>query len=337
MLLSDDAKVVAAYVDVAKDVDEYTFSHVAAQHGQAVFKEAAAGDVVLLKDFDEGMAIFKGEITHDKLLEFLHSHMLPTVTEITQKVIELVFRPNARKGVFLFRSASAADAKKQEEDFKKVATAFKSKDYIFVQTDINDGWGKRVADYFGIAEANLPLVEGIEMKQDIERYRHVGSVTETDMTSFMEQWKKGEIPRFLKSEAEPTQNDGPVFKLVGKAFRHEILDNDLDILVKFYAPWCGHCKKLEPIYKSLAEAQANNKMIKFYEVDSTKNDIEGHPIQGFPVLKLFPGKNKANPITYEGDRSEADLAKFLKEKCSHPIDFPDLKPKDEKDKGKDDL
>ena len=337
MFLTEDVKALASYMEVAKEVDDYTFFHVAPKVAQAVFKDAVAGDVILLKDFDEKMAIFKGELNKEKLKEFLQEHMLPTVTEITQKVIELIFRPNARKGLFLFRSAAAANAKTVDAEFQKVATALKSKDYLFVLSDINDGWGKRVADYFGIVEGDLPLVEGVEMKQDIERRRHSGAVTEAELKTFFENWKKGDVPRYLKSEPEPTQSEGPVHKLVGKAFKRDVLDNDLDVIVKFYAPWCGHCKKLEPIYKSLAEAQVANKLLKFFEVDATKNDIEGHPIQGFPVIKLFPGKNKSAVATYEGDRSEADIAKFLKEKCSHPVDFPDLKPKDEKEKGKDDL
>jgi len=302
-----------------------------------VFPEVLANQAIILKDFDEGMAIFTGKIKGEAFPNFLQEHSIPTVTEVTQKVIEQVFRGNARKGIFLFRSADATDSKKLEEEFRKVATALKSKDYVFIQTDIKDGWGQRVANFFGIEASMLPVIETVEMKEEVLRYRHIGQMTEADIKKFLEDWKNGKVSRYLKSEPEPTENAGPVFKVVGKNFKKEIIDNDLDVIVKFYAPWCGHCKKLEPIFKSLAESLLTNKKVKFYEVDATKNDIEGHPIQGFPVIKLFPGKDKTNPATYSGDRSEGDIAKFLKEKCSHPIEIPELKAKDEADKGKDDL
>ena len=40
--------------------------------------------------------------------------------------------------------------------------------------------------------------------------------------------------------------------LVAKNF-DEIVTDDKDALLEFYAPWCGHCKSLEPKYNELAE------------------------------------------------------------------------------------
>ncbi len=40
--------------------------------------------------------------------------------------------------------------------------------------------------------------------------------------------------------------------VVAKNFR-EIVDQDKDVLIEFYAPWCGHCKQLAPKYDELAE------------------------------------------------------------------------------------
>jgi protein disulfide isomerase len=325
------------YVDIIKSIEEYTFYHGDIKVVEKVFPEAKAGNVVLLKDFDEKVAIYTGDFTGDKFSNFLSEHSVPTVTEITQKVIEMVFKGNARKGIFLFRGESDKNAKTMEEEYRKVAKELKSKDHVFVLSDIKEGWGQRVANYFGIEESNLPTIEYVEMKEEMQRYKHSGPITEAEIKKFIKDVKEGNVPRFLKSEPIPTENPGPVYKLVGKEFKKEVLDNNMDVIVKFYAPWCGHCKKLEPIYKSLAEAQSSSKNIKFMEIDSTKNDIEGHPINGFPVIKLFPGKDKSNVATYNGDRSEGDISKFLKEKCSHPIDIPELKPKDEQDKGKDDL
>lgn len=327
---------IAVFTDVARGMDDYVFYQLNQSVAKEAGLEASAGEVLILKDFDEKKAIFKGKITKDALIDFLHEHILPTVTEINQKVIELIFKSGGKKSLFLFISPETKNAAQIEASFAKVAAKLK-KDYIFVHTDIKEGWGKRVGDYFGIEESNLPVLEHIVMKDDIVRYKMNIDITEASLLKFVEDLKKDAVPRFLKSEPIPTENPGPVYKLVGKAFKTDILDNDNDILLKFYAPWCGHCKKLEPIYKSLAESLAVNQKLKFYEVDGTKNDIEGHQINGFPTLKFFPGKDKANPITYSGERNEEEIANFLKEKCSTPITIPEIKSKDEAEAGKDDL
>lgn len=326
------------YIETAKTNDEYTYYHASVNVAKEVFPEAAAGHVILLKDYDEGKATYTEDLKGEKFGEFLQTHAMPTLNEeITQKVIEQVFRASGKSGVFLFRSATDPNAKDIEAEFKKVAAALKAKDLIFVVTDIKEGWGQRVGEFFGMDEKSLPVVEVVSTQEDVLRYRFDGKMTEAELKDFMTNWRAGKVSRFLKSEPMPEQNPGPVKKVVGKSFKQEVMDNDDDVILKFYAPWCGHCKKLEPVYKALAEAMADNKKLRFYEVDATKNDIEGHPIHGFPVIKFFPGKDKSNPQTYEGDRSESDIAKFIKEKSSNPVNIPELKPKDEADKGKDDL
>ena len=70
---------------------------------------------------------------------------------------------------------------------------------------------------------------------------------------FLTSYLAGEISAFIKSEPVPESNDGPVTVVVGKNFDDIVMDESKDVLIEFYAPWCGHCKALEPKWTELGE------------------------------------------------------------------------------------
>ena len=86
--------------------------------------------------------------------------------------------------------------------------------------------------------------------------------------------------------------------------------NDKYVLLEAYAPWCGHCKKLAPIYEELAQKLAGESDITIAKMDATENEHNLMPVTGFPTLKLFKPNSKT-PVNYEGDRSLKDLVKFM--------------------------
>lgn len=105
---------------------------------------------------------------------------------------------------------------------------------------------------------------------------------------------------------------------MGANFNETVLDESKDVFIKFYAPYCTHCKAFAPVWEKLAEKiHKVNKEIRFAEMDMTLNEVEGLFVDRYPSLKLYTTSGKQRPIDFEGDRTEEVLVEFLKEKATY--------------------
>lgn len=104
---------------------------------------------------------------------------------------------------------------------------------------------------------------------------------------------------YLKSESIPESNDEPVIVAVGKNFDDVVINNGKDTLIEFYAPWCGHCKKLQPVYDELGQKLADED-VAIVKMDATANDVPPtFEVRGFPTLYWAPKDSKDSPVRYE--------------------------------------
>ena len=135
----------------------------------------------------------------------------------------------------------------------------------------------------------------------------------------------------MKSEDIPEDWDkAPVKVLVGKNFADVALNKDKNVLVEFYAPWCGHCKQLAPTWDKLGEKFEAADDVGIAKMDSTANEVKDVSVTGFPTIKLFAkGDNKV--VDYDGERNEAGFVKFLVKHGATEPKSEEPEKKDEKD------
>ena len=193
------------------------------------------------------------------------------------------------------------------EELRSVAAKFK--DIFF--------WVEPLQEYtmnqFGFPKENSdkPMVGFLD---GAKKYRMDAAFGAATAEEFVKGVVAGTVQAYTKSEEVPAPaKEGEVHTLVAKNFKELVLDNTESAkFVKYYAPWCGHCKKLAPIWDELAAKKLPGVIIGKF--DATANDFGDTKtqsmVQGYPTLLFYP-KGSSEPMPYSGGRELADFLVFL--------------------------
>jgi len=123
----------------------------------------------------------------------------------------------------------------------------------------------------------------------------------------------------LKSEPVPTEQ-GDVKVVVGDNLMEIVFNDKKDVLLEVYAPWCGHCKKLEPEYEKLAKKVVRDidDFVTIAKMDGTANDSPTDDIDwsGFPTIKYIKAGSK-KVEAYEGGRTAKEMWTWIRENSSN--------------------
>ena len=175
-----------------------------------------------------------------------------------------------------------------------------------------DDYGKSLGKSVNLEESDFPEVVlwefgDTEDKDKVYRFsQHSDSgITKEGVLTFVQQWQAGS----LSAEKDP------VTSLTNENFDRGVISNKKDVLVEFYAPWCGHCKSLAPVYKQLAKHYQDDSRVRITKVDATAHRIPGIEVKSFPTIRLFAKGKKHAPIeaVFKAGRDLQSLIDFVEE------------------------
>ncbi|OIW35139.1 protein disulfide-isomerase precursor [Coniochaeta ligniaria NRRL 30616] len=318
-----DKVVLVAFIDAADKASNETFTEVADKlrdnypfgaSSDAALAEAEGVTppaIVVYKDFDDGKSIFTEKFDAAAIEKFAKTAATPLIGEVGPET----YSDYMDAGIPLAYIFAETAEERQElgEALKSIAEAHKGV-INFATID---------AKAFGAHAGNLNLkadkfpafaIQETAKNQKFP-FDQDKEITADAIKVFVEEFVSGKMEPSVKSEPIPETQEGPVITVVAKNYNDVVLDDTKDVLIEFYAPWCGHCKALAPKYEDLAslynKSEFKDKVV-IAKVDATANDVPDE-IQGFPTIKLYPAGAKDEAVTYQGSRTVEDLIKFIAE------------------------
>ncbi|XP_060535710.1 protein disulfide-isomerase [Cylas formicarius] len=326
------------FLAVAASVDDVPFGVVADDDVVANY-EAADQQIVLFKKFDEGRATYDGPAVEKDIKKFVQVNQLPLLVEFNHETAQKVFGGEIKSHLLLFLNKNDEEAyARVTEAARSVAAPFREQ-VLFVSIDANEEDHQRILEFFGMKKDEVPAARLIKLEEDMAKYKpDFVDLTADNLKKFVGDFLDGKLKQHLLSQDLPADWDAkPLKTLVASNFDDVAFDEAKDVLVEFYAPWCGHCKQLAPIYEQVAEHFKDNAGVAIAQMDSTANELETIKVTSFPTIKLFK-KGDNHAVDYNGPRTFDGIVKFVESggKDGADADEP-LEDTDEEAPAKDEL
>uniref|UniRef100_A0A8C9SLV3 protein disulfide-isomerase n=1 Tax=Scleropages formosus TaxID=113540 RepID=A0A8C9SLV3_SCLFO len=327
-----ETDTVKTFYETATDVLEATFGVTTSPKVFEKYQVSEPG-VVLFKKFDERRADFEisegKELEKEELAKFIRQNSIELVTEFSEENADKIFSSDVHNHILLFVNLTVESHTQILETYRGVAADFKGK-ILFILIDVTAGFS-HVLKYFGLTENDAPTLRLINT-DTVKKYAVEGSdITADKLRTFCQGVLDGIIkPHMMSQEIPEDWDKNPVKILVGKNFEEVAFDENKNVFVEFYAPWCGHCKELAPIWEELGEKYKDHDNIVIAKMDSTANEVESVTVSGFPTIKYFPAGSEKKIIDFTGKRDLETLTKFLENGGELPQE-PDEEDDEEED------
>ncbi|CAD8047445.1 unnamed protein product [Paramecium sonneborni] len=255
---------------------------------------------------------FNQAFTKQNIQRFLLQNQLPDVPQLNDQSEKLVY--SGATPAFILFSSLDEQSIKAEKAFIETAQLFK-KTYQFSYTKITDEKFFDQLNNLGADDNVFPKI--IAWNQGL-KYKYNGpDFTVKGIKSFIFDFRQGKLEKFIKSEPLPdySQEKTYVRKVVAFNYDEEVIKNKKDVLLEFYAEWCGACKQFKPLYDQIAYELRDNPNLVVAQINAPDNEISDvYSPHSYPDLVLFRAADKQRKaIPWKGeDRTVESVLEFVR-------------------------
>ncbi|RZF47675.1 hypothetical protein LSTR_LSTR006311 [Laodelphax striatellus] len=208
----------------------------------------------------------------------------PTAVDVVHlpnlQSLEKLLKKEKRGVMIMFYAPWCGFCKKMKPDYSEAATEAKEIG-VMAAIDINRPENAIVRTKYNIT--GYPTL--IYFENGAQKMVYEGDNTKDKLVAFM---KDPRPPPRAVPPPEWADEESDVVHLKTDTFS-EFIENNPSVLVMFYAPWCGHCKKLKPEYDKAATTLKELKLGVLAAVDATKEPslASKFKVTGYPTIKYF--------------------------------------------------
>jgi thioredoxin len=102
---------------------------------------------------------------------------------------------------------------------------------------------------------------------------------------------------------------GTVIEVTDTNFTAEVIESDVPVLVDFWAPWCGPCRRVSPVVEEIAKEQGADLKVVKLNIDENQETAITFNVMSIPTLILFRNGAPAKTVigAYPKRKIEAEL------------------------------
>ncbi|XP_026473312.1 thioredoxin domain-containing protein 5 homolog [Ctenocephalides felis] len=320
MLNSDEhSRVTIAKVDCTTD-NEVCSQHDVTGYPTLLFFKLDTEEPVKFKgtrDLPTLTAFINEQIGANEPLDVESIPHIPDAVNGLVELTEDTFADHVREGQHFvkFYAPWCGHCQSLAPVWEKLASTFEHEDSVSI-AKIDCTQHRPICTQFEVK--GYPTLLWIEDGKKVEKYS--GQRNHEELKAYVE--KKHGASQIDDEDRDDnripdTNEEEGVFNLVGSNFEQGISKGVT--FVKFFAPWCGHCKRLAPTWDDLAKKVVGSTNINVAKVDCTLEDNKElcslQAVDGFPTLYLYKDGQKLSE--YNGSRSLDDLYEFLMSHVVH--------------------